>query len=219
MMVSAIPTETDGEPAARSRGVPERRCIVTRRTAERDQMIRFAVSPGGDVVPDPAERLPGRGLWLTARGDIVQRACEERSFSKAARRNVNVPADLLDRLTSLLDKRCLELIGLARRSGEAVAGFEKVMAAARAGDAAVLLEASDGSGDGRGKIERAAAGAGMITLWTAEQLGGPFARDKVVHAAIKHGGLCDRLVREARRLEGLRNPDAAPRIQAQLQES
>ena len=110
-------------------------------------------------------------MWLTARGDIVRRACRENSFSKAARRSVKIPADLPDRLAGLFEQRCLDLIGLARRSGHAVAGFEKVRAAAAGGKVALLLEASDGASDGREKIARAAPGSVTLSLWSAEQLG------------------------------------------------
>ena len=116
----------------------ERRCIHTRQTAPRDGLIRFAVSPEGEVVPDLEEKLPGRGLWLTASADIVRAACAENSFSKAARRNVSVPSDLPDRLVALLNRRCLDLIALARKSGAAIAGFEKVRQALDSGDVALL---------------------------------------------------------------------------------
>lgn len=212
--------DDEAPPAARpAKGAPERRCIVTRESGERDDLIRFVISPEGEAVPDLSERLPGRGLWLTARGDIVRRACRENSFSKAARRSVKIPADLSDRLDGLFEKRCLDLIGLARRSGHAVAGFEKVRAAAAGGKVALLLEASDGAADGREKIARAAPGSVTLSLWTAEQLGGPFGRDSVVHAAILEGGLADRLLRDARRLEGLRSDGADPGVQLVLQES
>lgn len=200
-------------------GAPERRCIVTRASGPRDGLIRFVISPEDEVVPDLAERLPGRGLWLTAQGDIVRRACAENSFAKAARRRVTVPADLPDRVAALLDQRCLDLIGLARRSGDAVAGFEKVRAAAGGGNVALLIAATDGADDGRGKLERALPGAELLALWTAAQLGAPFGRDRVVHAAVLAGGLADRLAREAARLRGLRNESAGDGARLVLQES
>lgn len=197
----------------------ERRCICTRQSAPRDGLIRFAVSPDGEVVPDLEEKLPGRGLWLTARADIVRRACAENCFSKAARRNVSVPSDLADRLVTLLDRRCLDLIALARRSGAAVAGFEKVRHALAAGDVAVLIEATDGAEDGRGKIGRKAAGIDTLSHWTAAQLGGPFGRDRAVHVAILSKGLAERLVRDGRRLEGLRSDGVNDGARLELQES
>ena len=198
---------------------PERRCIYTRETSSRETMIRFAISPDGVVVPDLEEKLPGRGLWLIARGDIVRRACAENSFSKAARRNVTVTADMPVRLAALLDKRCLDIIGLARRSGAAVAGFEKVREALGSGNAALLIEATDGADDGREKLARRASGVETLSQWTANELGAPFGRDRVVHAAILANGLADRLLREARRREGMQSEDAGAGVRLELQES
>ena len=199
--------------------MPERRCIYTRETSPRGMLVRFSVSPDGMVVPDLEEKLPGRGLWLTARGNIIRRACAENVFSKAARRNVTVPADLPDRLAALMNSRCLDLIGLARRSGAAVAGFEKVRAALDAGDVALLIEASDGADDGREKLARRAAGVETLSLWTADQLGAPFGRDRAVHAAIFAGGLADRLSREAQRCAGIQSEGADIGAHLELQES
>lgn len=171
----------------------------------RTQLIRFAVSPSGEIVPDLEEKLPGRGLWLTPSADIVRRACAENVFSRAAQRNVTVPGNLSETLVSLLDRRCMDLIALARRAGVAVAGFEKVVKALANNDVAVLIEAIDGADDGREKIARRAAGICAFSLWTADQLGGPFGRDKAVHVAISRGGLAKRLIRDGRRLESLRS--------------
>ena len=199
--------------------MPERRCIYTRETSSREMLVRFAVSPDGMVVPDLEEKLPGRGLWLTARGDIIRRACAENAFSKAARRNVTVPADLPDRLAALMNGRCLDLIGLARRSGVAVAGFEKVRAALESGDVALLIEASDGADDGREKLARRAIGVETLSLWTADRLGVPFGRDRVVHATIFAGGLADRLSKEALRCAGIQSEGSDIGTQLELQES
>src|SRR5260221_5542174 len=111
-------------------------------------MVRFVVAPDGSVVPDVACRLPGRGLWLTARRDIVQAAVAKRLFGRAAREPVTVPGDLADRVEFLLRQRCADLIGLARRSGKAVAGYEKVRSALRDGEAAVVLAAAGGGAGG-----------------------------------------------------------------------
>lgn len=196
-----------GKPA-RTRDAPERRCIATREVHPRDALIRFAISPDGEIVPDLEERLPGRGLWLTARGDIVRRACRDDLFSRAARRKVTTPDDLLERLVRLLGARCLDQVALARRSGAAVAGFEKVRAALAANAVAVRIEASDGSPDGREKLSRRDGGGAagtipVVGLWSAAELGVPFGREAVVHAALGPGGLARRFMRDATRLEGL----------------
>ncbi|MEE2996725.1 MAG: RNA-binding protein [Pseudomonadota bacterium] len=199
--------------------MPERRCIYTGTTAPRDFLIRFAVSPDGEIVPDLEEKLPGRGLWLTASADIVRRACAENVFSRVARRNLSVPVDMVDRLIVLLDRRCLDLIALARRSGAAVAGFEKVRQALAVGGVALLVEATDGASDGREKIGRKASGIETLSLWSANQIGGPFGRDRVVHVAVLFGGLAKQLIRDGRRLEGLQREVATTGARLKLQES
>ncbi|MBT6118600.1 MAG: RNA-binding protein [Rhodospirillaceae bacterium] len=185
-----------------------RRCIVTGESAPRCGLIRFAIGPDGTLVPDLAERLPGRGLWMTARRDIVARAAP-RQVSRAARTAVAVfdPMELADLVERLLGRRLVELIGLARRAGQAVAGFEKVKAWCREGRAAALLAASDGGADGRAKVRALAPQAGLIDVLTAEELGLAFARPHAVHGALAPGGLATEVEREAARLAGFR---AAP---------
>ena len=130
---------------ARTKGKPPlRKCIVSGAARPKTEMFRFVIGPDGKVVPDLVERLPGRGLWLSAERDMVNTACAKGLFAKAARRMVKVPADLEEALEGLMVRRCLDLIGLARRAGDVVQGFEKARARFRSGKGGVLLQASDG---------------------------------------------------------------------------
>ncbi len=104
---------------------PLRKCIATGALRPKDEMLRFVVGPDGSLVPDLDGCLPGRGLWLSAQRDMVNTACAKGLFSRAARHGVEVSADLAEQLEGLMVRRCLDLLGLARRAGEAVAGFEK----------------------------------------------------------------------------------------------
>jgi predicted RNA-binding protein YlxR (DUF448 family)/ribosomal protein L30E len=183
---------------------PERRCIVTRETAPAAQLLRFAVAPDGQVVPDVEGRLPGRGLWLKAGRDIVEAARARNAFSRAARAPVRVADDLADRIEELLLRRCLDLIGLARRAGEAVTGFEKTRAMVSSGRAGALIAAADGADDGRAKLRALAQSLPLVEGLTAVELGAAFGRDRAVHAAVAAGGLCDRLLAETARLAGFR---------------
>ncbi len=115
------------------------------------------MGPDGAIVPDIEARLPGRGLWLTPRRDIVDRAVAKRLFARAARRPVATPPELADRVESLLARRCVDVLGLARRAGLAVAGFDRVGGALRRGGPALLLCALDG----------AEAPSGAICRWPA----------------------------------------------------
>ena len=204
-MLSA-PTRLDKDPPRR-RDVDapsQRRCLVSRESFPTDQLVRFVVGPDNSVVPDIEGRLPGRGLWLCATRDIVEDACRKGSFPKAARSPVEVADDLADRIEELLVRRCLNLLGLARRAGHAVGGFEKVKAALAGGNIGVLLVASDAGEDGRRKMLSTSGDLPVVDLFTGAELGGVFSRERTVFTAIESGGLSTRLVSEACRLAGFR---------------
>jgi len=184
---------------------PLRRCLVTGESRPKAELLRFVVGPNREIVPDVAERLPGRGLWTLARRDIVAAAVKKRLFQRAARAQVTVEDGLPDRVEALLLGRVLDLIGLARRAGLAVAGFAKVEAALRGRQAAVLLAASDGSADGRLKLEALAPGLPRVELLGTHELGAAFGRESAVHAALKRGPLAEAVLVEAQRLAGFRD--------------
>ncbi|HET6161268.1 MAG TPA: RNA-binding protein [Dongiaceae bacterium] len=182
-----------------------RRCIVTREAMEKPAMIRFVIDPAGQVTPDLKERLPGRGLWVTASREALDQAVVKHAFSKAAKQSVKASPDLADRVTELARREVAELLGLARKSGQLVAGFEKVDAALRAGKIRVLVAASDGAEDGRGKLARiAGSGVEICAPLTAAELAQALGREHAVHAAIKAGGIAEKTIIASRRYAALR---------------
>lgn len=182
----------------------QRRCLVTRETGARDQLVRFVLDPQRRVLPDLEERLPGRGMWLSADRDVVNRAVAANLFARAARGPAAAEADLAEKVERLLAKRALDSLGLARRAGQVVAGFEQVRAWLRASKVAVLIAASDGASEGRAKLRRLAPDLPLITAFSRGELGAALGRDEVVHVAVAPGGLAQRLLRDAQRLAGFR---------------
>ena len=206
---------------------PLRRCIITRERLPKERMIRFVVGPDRQIVPDLAAKLPGRGIWLSASRDVLnsEDAAEDkrqknkqgdgdqrrlaRAFARAARGSVSVPPDLSVLLQAALVRRISECLGLARRAGQAVAGYEKAREALRTGRYRLVLQASDGS-----EAERARFLSGfgpeltVIDPLPKEALGRVFGRDYAVHVAVAPGKLAELLVVEAGRLAGLRNGSA-----------
>jgi len=197
-------TESPARPRGGRHDEPERRCIVTRESASKDRLVRCVVGPDGAVVPDIEGRLPGRGLWLRAERDIVAEACAKNAFARAARAPVRAADNLADRIEALLARRCLDLVGLARRAGQAVAGFEKTRAMVASGKAGALLAAADGAADGRAKLRALGPDLPVIELFTGAELGAVFGRERAVHGAVVRGGLLDRLRAECGRLAGFR---------------
>ncbi|MFD1795071.1 RNA-binding protein [Paracoccus aurantiacus] len=185
----------------------ERRCLVTGEVQPKAGLIRFVLGPDGIVVPDLAEKLPGRGFWLTADRAVIEKAISKGTFSRGAKTQAQAPDGLVELIESGLAKRVVELVSLARKSGDAVAGFEKVKDWLAAGRVKVLLQASDGSERGKGKLWTP-EGARWFGCLTASELGLAFGRDHVIHSALSKGGLADKIIRDAGRLNGLRGQSA-----------
>jgi uncharacterized protein len=177
---------------------------VTGEVKDRLTLLRLVVGPDGAIVPDVEARLPGRGLWLTPRRDIVEQAVAKRIFARAARRPVAAPPELADRIESLLARRCCDALGLARRAGLAVAGFERVGEAVRSGRAGLLLVALDGAEGGGRKLAALGRDLPSARVLSAAELGGAFGRERIVHAAVVDGRLSRRLLADLLRLVGLR---------------
>ena len=188
----------DDEPEAG----PLRRCVVTRERGERARMVRFVVAPDRTVVPDIAAKLPGRGIWLSARRDVLDTARVRGAFGRAARSQVVVPPDLTHLVEAGLTRRVTELLGLLRRSGQAVAGFAKAREWLLAGRAGLVVQAADGSVDERARF-LSGARVQVVAPLRAAALGSVFGRDHVVHVAVAEGRLAEQFVIEAGRLAGV----------------
>ena len=213
----------------------ERRCLITADSLPTERMVRFIIGPDGRVVPDIAAKLPGRGYWITAQRDTIEKAVARHAFVRAWQRrmkeagvksgkktggdgyaealegrgSITVDPDLADQVERLLASSCLRLLGLARRAGQLVAGFDAVHEALRLGQATVLVRASDASPDGSEKLARIGRGIPEIIFFSRDELSLALGRENVVHAALKVGGLSKRLLTETERLAGLRQRDLA----------
>ncbi len=205
MAEAAEREEGDGDGDIRG---PLRRCLVTRRVQPKEGMIRFVLSPDGTVVPDLAARLPGRGMWLSARAAVLEEARAKRLFSRAARAEARVPEGLGAAIVAGLERRLADTLGLARRAGQAVCGFVKAREWVVGGRAALVLTARDGAADGRRKLLAGSAVRSIAPL-DAAALGAAFGREHVVHVALAPGRLADQVLAEAGRLAGMRGEDAA----------
>jgi len=189
-----------------------RRCLASGLVRPKAELVRFVIGPEGTVVPDIDQRLPGRGLWIGAERALIERALARKLFAKAARRAVTAEADLAQRVARLLEQRCLALIGLARRSGEVVAGFDQVHEAlsrrriGRSGRPGLLLQACDGAPEPRARLKALAGALPAVEPFTATVLGQALGRERTVHAALAQGGLAERLIIDCRRAAGLGIP-------------
>ncbi len=182
---------------------PERKCIVTGEVQPKFGLIRFVVGPEDQVFPDIHGKLPGRGMWVSADRETIEKAAGKGLFARSAKKPVTVPDGLVDEVERQLVRRVVELISLSRKSGDAVTGYEKVKDWLIKDYAEVLIQATDGSGRGKSKLSTPQFGH-YIGWLTADELGLAFGRQTVIHGALASGGLTPRVVEEAQRLKGVR---------------
>jgi uncharacterized protein len=182
----------------------ERRCIVSRSSLPKERLVRFVLAPDGSVVPDLACRLPGRGVYVCADRELMRRAAEKQVFSRAFRQKAETPSDLPDLVERLLARRVVDLVAMARKAGEAVCGFQSVREALKAGKAALLVQASDGSEREKAELRPPKGAESRISCLSGNELGMAFGRDRVIHGAVLAGGLSDRIGQDALRLSGFR---------------
>lgn len=184
----------------------ERKCIATGEVQPKHGLIRFVVGPETQIVPDIAGKLPGRGIYVAADRAALDKAVSKKLFARSARMPVQVPDNLVAEVERQLVRRVVDLIALSRKSGRAVAGYEKVKAWLQNEEAQVLIQAVDGSGRGKSKLSTPHFGS-YIGWLTADELGLAFGRQTVIHGALASGGLTQRVVEEANRLRGVREND------------
>jgi hypothetical protein len=175
--------------------VPERTCVLTRRKATKDELIRLALSPDGEVAPDVRARAPGRGAWIGVARDELDDANAKGKLKGALQRafksnGVAVPADLGERIAQALRQTALDRLGMEARAGNLINGADKIEAAARAGKVHLLIHAADAGEDGRRKLDQAQrVGAGELTQGVIFPeprtiLSLALGRENVVHAAL-----------------------------------
>jgi predicted RNA-binding protein YlxR (DUF448 family) len=169
-------------------------------------MLRFVVGPGAggspEIIFDALATLPGRGLWLSADEKVVEQAIKRGAFARAAKTSVKLPPDLRSRIETALRSRLTELLGLARRGGNAISGFEKAREWVVSGKAGLIVQAADGSPEERARFVGGSK-IPVVTASSAAALGKIFGRDHAVHVAIASGRLARMIEVEAARLAGV----------------
>lgn len=211
--------ETPKRPA-RERRVPERqiierRCVLLKVAGPVARMVRLAESPDGILVPDLAARLPGRGVWVTVDGAILTKAVLNGDLHKAAARSLKaklpkgaVSEDLVAQIDGLLQRRCLDRLGLEQRAGNLVTGFDKIKAALgkkRAEGPVLIVAATDGSDDGQRKMQSAVGKhVPVAKLFDREALSKALGRENVVHVVLFKSGGTEKLKADISRLLSLR---------------
>jgi predicted RNA-binding protein YlxR (DUF448 family) len=198
--------------------VPERSCILTRRTAPREELIRLALSPDGHVAPDVRARAPGRGAWIGVGRKALDEANAKGKLKGALVRafktgEIQVPSDLGERTEQALRQQALDRLGLEARGGTLISGADRVEQAARAGKIHLLIHAADAGEDGCKRLDQAwrVGGGGRQGLVFPELrtiLSMALGRENVVHIALTDAAAARRVLHAINRWQAFIDPDA-----------
>ena len=202
-----------GEQEARG---PERTCVLSRRKGTRDELIRLALGPDGQVAPDVRARAPGRGAWIgVSRAELDAAQAKGKLKGALARAfktdKLAIPADLGERTEQALRQAALDRLGMEGRSGNLVNGSEKVETAARSGKVRLLLHASDAGEDGNRKLDQAwrvggGEARGLVLPVDRTILSMALGRENVVHIALTDPAAASRVAHAIARWRAFIDP-------------
>ncbi len=198
---------------------PERTCVLTRRKGTKEELIRLALGPDGEVAPDVRARAPGRGAWISVgRGELDEANAKGRlkgALAKAFKTGVSVPPDLGERTAQALRQATLDRLGMEARSGKLINGTDRVEAAARAGKVHMLIHAADAAEDGRRRLDQAwrvggGEQQGVIFPEPRPILSLALGRENVVHVALTDLAAASRVQHALGRWQAFTGPDRGP---------
>ncbi len=198
--------------------VPERTCILSRRTAPKEELIRLALSPDGEVAPDVRARAPGRGAWVGVGKSELEAACAKGKLKGPLQRafklsDVTVPADLGERIAAALRQAALDRLGMEAKAGNLVNGADRVETAARSGKVRLLIHAADAGEDGRRRLDQAwrvggGQPQGLVFPEGRTILSMALGRENVVHVALTDPAAARRVSHAIDRWLAFIDPDA-----------
>ncbi|WP_431848789.1 DUF448 domain-containing protein [Allosphingosinicella sp.] len=214
----AEPGIDDGLLLSQENKGPERTCILTREHGARDRLVRLALGPDGQVLPDVRAKAPGRGAWIGVDRPALDAAQAKGKLKGALSRafktgELQIPADLGERIETALRQAALDRLGLEARASTLLTGSEKIEVAARRGDVHLLLHAADAGLDGNGKLDQAwrvggGEPQGLVLPATRTILSMALGRENVVHVALIDRAAAARVRHAIDRWRAFIGPDA-----------
>jgi predicted RNA-binding protein YlxR (DUF448 family) len=208
--------DTDRGPAEGRRGV-ERLCALTREVRPLAELIRFVAAPDGAVVPDIKRKLPGRGVWVTARRAAIDEAVKRNVFARSLKREVRTASDLSTTVERQLEAAALDALAMAHKAGRVAIGFGRTETALAGDPVVAVLNASDGAADGVRKVAALVSRRQeaentreilIVSAFTSTQLDLALGRSNVIHAALLAGPASNGFLERYRSLERFRiDPD------------
>ncbi len=188
------------------KGEQLRQCALSRQARPVGELLRFALGPHGELLPDVDAKAPGRGVWISANAAAVEEAVRRNVFAKSLKRKIDVPSELAQITRTRLEQRLTGALGLARKAGQLQTGATRVRSCIAKGSVLALVTATDAARDGRRKMMaflRASEPEGEVPhfdILTSSQLGLALGQENVIHAALTQGAAAEAALKRMRRL-------------------
>jgi predicted RNA-binding protein YlxR (DUF448 family) len=212
--MTAQPRDIELDTGPRSREL-ERLCVATRTVRPVADLIRFVIGPDGEAVPDLKQKLPGRGVWVTATQEALGEAIKRKALARGFKREVRLAPDLVTQTERLLERSALDSLAVAGKAGLVATGFTKTDVALTRERVVALIHAAEAAPDGVRKLDAALRRQDLerpivvIGILTSAQLDLALGRPNVIHAALLAGSASDTFLARFQRLERFRTGDRA----------
>src|SRR5215207_8038152 len=84
---------------------PERRCVLSGRNDARGELVRLALAPEGQVLPDAHAKAPGRGAWIgVSKAELAEAVAGGKLKGALARAFKGARLEIADDLAELTEK-------------------------------------------------------------------------------------------------------------------
>lgn len=202
-------TATSHTSLAEDKKSPLRKCVATGESYDKSQLLRFVLSPDDVLTFDLHHKLPGRGAYVKADAASLRMALDKNLFGKSFKTKIETPKDLPEQIVRQIKQSSLQLLAMARRAGDAVAGAEKANEAMRKYKCGAVVLASDAGTDGKNTAQKLASGAAIVSEFDRDELGQIFGREQAVVIFMREGRLASRFlsqISQYQTLKGLEKP-------------
>ena len=180
---------------------PMRKCLVTGSVNAKTDLIRFVIGPEKNLIADIDQILPGRGYWVKADRQTIEKALQKNVFVKMIEEKIVIEKDLLLRIESQLKSKVLQQISLSRKAGQAIFGFDKIKASLLSKSIYLLIQAVDGSEKEKRRILTKSIPNVINNCLTGSELGKAFGRERVVHCALFKSAFIEKIIFNANQKE------------------
>lgn len=176
-----------------SQELENRKCILTGSVQNKEDLLRFVLLKDGTLLPDFDKKLPGRGFYFSNSKQLLEdlvnknKESSKNPLNKVLHTKVLIPDDLPEMIEKILEKKALNSLNLARKSGTLILGFEKIKEAVLKKRISFIITALDAGADGKSKLEKIAGDLQKVELFTTEVMSAVLNRDNTVYLAIVKG--------------------------------